>query len=368
MEAQSINNLPKIPSAKLSKILLIISIALGSLSTLSGGMFFTLAATVLASISFISLSEKGGKRHILLTSLLSFAISTALSVGLTILIDGKFTLSSLTAGTFAILSMIVALSVFSLKSRAFTEAISAAALSIIAVAGLLCLAVDLLNSADSPDIIGGADISTVLLFFKNTIVEVFETVISSFETIGESGENVKLFTEQEISELVDMMFTYLKLLFPGLLYLSSFVFIHISCGLFRRIMLGYYFGRKHLSSWLLTPSIACVIGFLLSASGVSISQTLLMSFDSNILSAIAFGMGNVALITMIPCCAFGWRSLFVSLKLRRPHAIFVSAILIMGLCCSPIILPILLAIYGSGARVMAALVEYRDKNIGRPPQ
>lgn len=368
MEAQSINNQPKIPSAKLSKILLIISIALGALSPLSGGIFFTLAASVLASISFISLSEKGGKARILLISLLSFVLSTALSVGLTILVDDKLTLTSLTACAFAIVSMIVSLCVFSLKSRTFTEAISAAALSIIAIVGIFCLAVDLLNSADTPDIIGGADIPTALLYLKNMISETFETVMSSFETIGESGESVKIFTEQEIDELVDMMFTYLKLLFPGLLYLFSFVFVHISCGLFRRIMLGYYFGRKHLSDWLLMPSVACAVIFLISSVAVMVCESFLTFSDSNLLTAVVFGMGNVSFITALPCIALGWRYHFLSLKLRRPQAILISAVLIMALCCNPVFLPIFLSIYGAWVRLMSAIAEYRNKNIGQPPQ
>ncbi len=337
MEHTNENNMPKIPSQTVSYIFLIIAMAIGALSGIVGAnLIFNIIAITLASVSFLSLSRASIKR-ILVMAAASLLVSTAISASVCLIISGKFVFSSLSSAIYAPVALTVALSVYKLKTRLFTETISTVILFLLYIALLAAVILDLYGKIDL------SVFNQLESDIKNYLSEVISAVNQSYIEAGAT----QLIGESESENFISNILIYFKLFLPSIFFLMSMVTVHISTGIFRRILLGFYFGKIHLSDWYLYPSVTSASVYLISIVAVTVFETVGMFSESSIITAFVFGFGNLALITLIPSCSLGFRQVIANIKARRPQTIFSIAILIMVLCCNPALLPIFLAISGS---------------------
>lgn len=319
MDNQNQNNLQKIPSKKLSSALLILAVILGALSPTSGGVFLTVVAVTVATIPFLCLSAKGGRPRMLAVAGLSYALSCLGAAAISLIADGGISPICLTAGIYAVIAFITAICVYSLKSRLFTESMAAIALSIVVI---LTVSLSVVNYYKAEGI---TEFSSMLGQLDTDIEKYLITMVE--DTFRES--EIASYDIETINELIRDTWLYTKLLLPGIVYLLSHIIIHVSCGIFRRIMLGYYYGNKRLGGWLLSPSPIYAILFLLFTQAVTICDLLGTLLEDNNLVTFTILSMNLLLITILPCLAFGFRWLKSSIKSHRPYSLLILIILIL---------------------------------------
>lgn len=319
MDIQNQNDLQKIPPKQLSMTLLILAVILGALSPTSGGLLLTVIALTLAAIPFLCLSAKGGRPRMIVTAVISYALSCAGAAVISFLASGSLSPICLTAGVYAAIALITGLCVYSLKSRFFTESMTAIALSTVVISAV-SLAVFYYYKSK-----GMTELSSIIKQLDTDVEKYLITAIE--EAFKESG--IASYDADALNELIKSTLLYIKMLLPGIVYLSSHIVIHISCGIFRRIMLGYYYGNRRLASWLLSPSPVHASLFILF-TGVTTACDLLWSlleFDE-LFTFMLLSM-NFMLITFLPCLTFGGRWLKESIRSRKPYSMLILIVLIL---------------------------------------
>lgn len=351
MDIQNQNELQKLPSKKLSRILLILAIILGALSPTSGGMILTVIAVTVVTIPFLCLSAKGGRPRMLAIAGLSYALSCLGAAAISLLANGQLSPICLTGGAYTIIALITALCVYSLKSRLFTESMASIALSIVMILIVSLSAVYYCKAQ------GITDFSSMIRQLDTDIEKYLLTTIE--DAFIESG--IASYDVETLSELIKSTWFYTKLLLPGIVYLSSHIIIHISCGIFRRIMLGYYYGNKRLGGWLLSPSPIYAILFLLFIQAVTICDLLGSFIEDKDLATFTILTMNLVLITILPCLAFGFRWLKASIRSRKPYSVLLLITLILIAFVAGYFALTILAILGAVVKI----TEYMNNKAKR---
>lgn len=355
MDIQNQNDLQKIPSKRLSMTLLILSVILGALSPTSGGLLLTVIAVTLAAIPLLCLSAKGGRPRMIAIAASSYALSCAGAAMISFLASGSFSPICLTAGVYAAIALITALCVYSLKSRFFTESMTAIALSIVMIS---TVALTVLYHYKAQGI---TELSSIIKQLDTDVEKYLITTIE--ETFKESG--IASYDAEALDELIKSTWLYTKMLLPGIVYLSSHLIMHISCGIFRRIMLGYYYGSRRLVSWLLSPSAVYASLFILFTGVTTVCDLLWSLFDSNELFTLMLISMNFMLIAFLPCLAFGGRWLKESIRSRKPYSLLTLIALILIACVAGSLALTILAILGAVAKVKEYMSNKADQKIGR---
>ncbi len=349
MDIQNQNDLQKLPSKKLSRILLILAIILGALSPTSGGVILTAVAVTVATIPFLCLSAKGGRARMLAVAGLSYALSCLGAAAISLLASGQLSPICLTSGAYAVIALITALCVYSLKSRLFTESMASIALSIVIILIVSLSAVYYYKTE------GIAELSSMIRQLDADIEKYLITMID--DAFKEGG--IASYDIETLDELIKSTWLYTKLLLPGIVYLSSHIIIHVSCGIFRRIMLGYYYGNRRLRGWLLSPSPIYAFLFLLFAQMVTICDLLGSLLEDKDLTTFTLLSMNLVLITILPCLAFGFRWLMASIRSRKPYSVLLLIILILIAFVAGYFALTILAILGA----IVKIVEYINNKV-----
>lgn len=323
-------------------MLLILAIVLGALSPTSGGVLLTAIAVTVATVPFLCLSAKGGRPRMLAVAGLSYALSCLGAAAISLLADGSVSPTCLSAGAYAVIALITAICVYSLKSRLFTESMASIALSIVMILTVSLSAVYYCKAE------GITEFSSMIRQL-DTVIE--KQLITTFEdTFRESG--IASYEIEALKELIKSTWFYTKLLLPSIVYLSSHIIIHISCGIFRRIMLGYYYGSRKLSGWLLSPSPICAILFLLFTQAVTICDLLGSFLEDKDLTSFTILIMNLVLITILPCLAFGFRWLKASIRSHKPSSVLFLIILILIALVAGYFAILILAVLGAIVKIM----------------
>lgn len=337
------------PSKTAAFVLLAVSVLSGAASGVIGnGPITALIAIITAMIALISLPGTNIKKMVIV-SLICAVSSVALSAGISFIISNQFDIQTVFSGGYALIALAITVSVYKLKSRLFTETVGAI---------LICLLYAGIIAVTVYGYYGRLDLSVLKELeneFRNQITEVISTLdVSGSEISAVLGKD-------EIAAYADMVIVYMKLLSPSILYISASIAVHIALGIFRLVLMGYARGRRRMTDWLLNPTKSVAWSFNVSALAVTLLETISLFSESSIITALIFGFGNIALLTLPSCCSFGFRRVWLMIKQRQPQAIMLIAMIVMVACCNPIFVPFFLAISGANGYLIKLRNEGQRK-------
>ncbi len=337
------------PSRTTAFILLAVSVLSGAASGIIGnGPITALIAIITAMIALISLPGTNEKKMVVV-SLVCAVSSVALSAGISFIINGRFDIQTVFSGGYALVALAMTLSVYRLKSRLFTETVGSVLICLLYI-GIIAVAVY--------GYYGRLDLS-VLKEIENGLRSQITEIISTLDVSG--SEISAVLGKDEIAAYADTIIVYMKLLSPSILYISASVAVHIALGIFRLVLMGYARGRRRMTDWLLGPTKSVAWSFNVSALAVTLLETVSLFSESSVITALIFGFGNIALLTLPSCCSFGFRRIWSMIKQRQPQAVMLIAIIAMVACCNPIFVPFFLAISGANGYLIKLRNEGQRK-------
>lgn len=328
MLMNQINSLPKMPSRSTSNIFLVMSVIIGAMSGALGSVvLFDFVAAILTSVALLSIKRPTAAR-ITFFALAAGLISTVLAVVCRCFLVRGFDPIALTAAAYALISLAIALCVLKLRGRSFTVMLSGIIMFAFWVIALLCV---IYMQYGRLDLSVFADIENKLRVF---LVENLETYMSM---LSQNGATVP-FSSVEIEETVNSTLQSYKLLLPAVMFDLAMLVTFVITGIFRRIMLGYYFGRRNLSDWLVKVSRTTAGVYLISLAAYMIISLFAVFTDASWVTITTAALDNIILLTLPGCLCIGLREVATSFKQRRPQFIFSIVMLIMIGCCNPLFL------------------------------
>ncbi|MGM9680435.1 MAG: hypothetical protein ACI3XR_02910, partial [Eubacteriales bacterium] len=262
-------NLPKMPSVGTARLFFAMSVITGAISGMLGDVIlFDMIAAVMTSVALLSIRRPTVGRMIGY-AVGCAALSALIAVGTRLILFKEFAPIALTAMGYAICALVIALCVFRLKSRSLTVLLAALVLLLTFVSSVLCLIYNYY---------GGLSLSV----FAQLEEDILNTMVSYFQhyvDLASVGQSNPLLSSADILDLSNEIILNYKLMLPGILFDITLLASFIVTGIFRRILLGYYFGRRNLSGWLVTISRTTGIVYL-SALGLYMILSVISLFSS----------------------------------------------------------------------------------------
>lgn len=316
-------NLPKMPSIGTARLFFALSIITGAISGILGDVIFLdMVAAIMTSVALLSIRRPTVGRMIA-CALGCAALSALIAVGTHLILFKVFFPAALTAMGYAICALIIAICVFRLKSRSLTVLLAAIVLLLTSVVSVLGLIYHYYGSLS-------------LSVFAQLEEDILNTLIAYFQRyvdLASVGQSKPLLSSAEIQDLANEIIRNYKLMLPGILFDLTLLASFIVTGIFRRILLGYYFGRRNLSGWLVTISRTTGIVYL-SALGMYMVVSVLTLFSSGNWSLIlTAALANLLLFTLPGCLCIGVRNTILQIKQSpRQSMINLFLLLVIGCC------------------------------------
>lgn len=350
-------SLPKMPSVGTAYLFIALATLLGALSGAFGSfVLFDMLAAALLSVALLSIKRPTIAR------MLGFAfgsalLSTAAAVGIGFLLYRRFVPAAMTAVSYAVCGAVIAVCVFKLRSRSLTVLLSGIVIFLTALAAFLCMIYENYNG------IGIAAFKE----FASVVKTAFRESLESYIRLLPSSTVTAEFTPAEIERLVTESLRNYVLLLPAAVFDLSMLAAFIITGIFRRILIGFYFGRRNLSNWFVTLSKPTGTVYLITIGGYMVLSVVMLFSESNVVTILSAALTNILILTLPACLCVGLRAQFLQLR-RAPAQMLISLTLLFVIgCCNPTFLLFYFGFVGAFNTVLLPRIQDRMNNSNRNP-
>ncbi|MGM9637526.1 MAG: hypothetical protein ACI3YK_06045 [Eubacteriales bacterium] len=329
--------LPKMPSEKTARMFFILSVITGALSGILGNVILLdMVAATMTSVALLSIRRPTIGR--MTAYALGCAVLSALiAVGTHLLLYRQFFPAALTAMGYALCALIIAICVFRLKSRSLTVLLSALVFLLTAAVSFLGLIYDYYGE------ISFSVLAKMEEQIRTTLIE----YVQNYVNLSSAGQSEPILSSADIQASVQELIQSYKLMLPAICFDLTLLASYIVTGIFRRILLGYYFGRRNLSGWLVTISRSTGIVYLCALGLYMILSVLSLFSSGNWTLILTAAVVNILLLTMPGCLCIGLRNIISQLKLRPGQSLINLLLLVVIGCCNPVFLLFYLGFIGA---------------------
>lgn len=329
--------LPKMPSVGTAWLFFVMSVITGTLSGILGNVIlFDMVAAIMTSVALLSIRRPTIGR-MTVYALGCAAISALTAIGVRLILFGQFSPAALTAMGYALCALTVSICVFRLKGRSMTVLLSALVLLLTSVVSILCLIYEYYGE------ISLSVFAKIEEQFRTTLIE----YIQNYVNLSSVGKAEPILSTAEIQASVQELIQTYKLMLPAICFDLALLAAFIVTGIFRRILLGYYFGRRNLSGWLVTVSRTTGIVFLVALAMYMILSVMALFSDANWILVLFAAVVNILLLTLPGCLCIGIRNTILQFKQRPGQSVINLLLLVVIGCCNPLFLLYYLGFIGA---------------------